>query len=97
MKIFNVLTSRIVLVFLAIIVEIAAIALVCVTFSAYYLAIRIASIVLGIFAFLYLASKTQAAEFKIPWLLGFVIFPLVFVVLYVMFTAKKISEKTAEG
>ncbi len=90
MKVFKSFFNRSIVVF-SIILQCLFLYLIFSTYRAYFLWERIISATLGFLIFLQLISKNTAPEFKLPWLVMFMLFPIMGFLLYVLFGNTKPS------
>ncbi len=93
MRILNIIFSRTILVFLSFLIQFGALIYFAVKPSNYFYLIEFISLVFSFIAIIHMISKNQCPEFKLPWLLILVSFPIVGVILYVLFARRTLSKQ----
>ncbi len=93
MKFINIIFSRTILVFLSFLVQFGALFYFALKPSNYFYIVEMISFFLSFFAIIHMISKHQCPEFKLPWLLILISFPIVGLLLYLMFANRKLSKK----
>lgn len=79
--------------FLALLIQLSAIALTVLFFNKYFFTFQILEAVVGILIFLHVINKNESPEFKLPWLAILLIFPLFGTAVYVLFANSKMPLK----
>ncbi len=93
MKFLNIIFSRTILVFLAFLIQFGALFYFAFIPSNYFYIVEAVSLVLSFFAIIHMISKHQCPEFKLPWLLILISFPIVGLLLYLMFANRRLSKR----
>ncbi len=93
MKFFKMLFSKILISFVALLIQLALIIAVILFFDKYFFTFQILNALLGLFVFLYVINKNESPEFKLPWLVILLILPLFGTAIYVMFANSKMPLK----
>ncbi len=92
MKILNIIFSRTILVFLSFLAQFGMLFYFALRPSNYYYLADVLSLALSFIAILHMISKNQCPEFKLPWLLILISFPVVGLILYILFANRKLSK-----
>ncbi len=93
MRYLNILFSRTILVFLSFLLQFGALFYFVMKPSNYYYLLQFISLVLSFLAIIHMISKHQCPEFKLPWLLILISFPIVGLILYLLFANRRLSKK----
>ncbi|MDE6001283.1 MAG: PLDc N-terminal domain-containing protein [Clostridia bacterium] len=93
MKLLKMLFSKMLITFLALLVQLAIIVLTVLFFNKYFFTFRIFELILGLLIFLNIINKNESPEFKLPWLVILLTLPLFGVAVYVMFANSKMPMK----
>ncbi len=93
MRIIKILFSRTILVFLAFLIQFGALFYFSFYPSNYFYIVEIISLALSFVAISHMISKKQCAEFKLPWLLVLLVFPITGLILYLIFANRKLSKR----
>lgn len=97
MKIFKMIFNRIFVVGLALILQIVVLIAFMNHFYEAYVPYKVVQIILTIIVFLIIVSKTENPEFKIPWLVLVIAFPILGTPLYLMFASNRMPSKMKKG
>lgn len=92
-KFFRLLFSRFTVIFLAILLQVVAAALVITLFQSYYLWIRIISTALTFIVLLGIINRDMTIEGKLPWALIVALLPVFGVILYLSFSRNYASKR----
>ncbi len=93
MKIFKMLFSKFALSALILLAQVFLIVAVAVWLTEYFIIFQIISTVIGLAMFLTIINKKEPCEFKLPWLVLFLIFPFLSLMIYLMFAKVRLSKK----
>lgn len=92
-KIFRLLFSRLTVIFLAILLQIVAVALFVTVFQSYYLWIRIVSSAITVIVLLGIINRDMTIEGKLPWALTVALLPVFGTILYLCFSRNYASRR----
>lgn len=92
MKIFKLLFSKILVVVLLLLMQLALIFVTAVVLEVFTL-FRLISVIIGLTVFFTIVNKKECPEFKIPWLVLLFILPFFTVILYLLFANPKMPKK----
>ncbi len=93
MKFFKVFFNRIFVIALVFLVQLVLIFAVVNYFNRYYIVFQAFQSIFGLFVFIYIINKKETPEFKLPWLLIFIVFPLFGVIVYMLFARPRLSVR----
>lgn len=94
MRFFKTFFSRFVIVFLAIILQIAALLATFFWISEKFVWIYFIFVAMGVIVFLVILNKNKPASFKLPWLVTLLVLPIVGTILYITFGNLNLSRKS---
>lgn len=97
MRYLNILFSRTILVVISFLVQFGAIFYFVFKPSNYFYIVEMVSLILSFVAAIHMISKNQCPEFKLPWLLILISFPIVGLLLYIMFANRKLSKRQIQS
>ncbi len=92
MKIFKLLFSKIIVIVLLFLVQVALIFL-AFTFLEIFPIFQLFSVLISLMIFLHIVNKKESPEFKIPWLVLLAVVPFFTIMVYILFANTKMSKK----
>lgn len=92
MKFLKKLFSKTVVVAILFILQLVFLAIVLQYFNKYFFAVQVASLVLGCIGLLTLINKKESPEFKLPWIILFLMMPIFAYITYAMFAQAKMPK-----
>ena len=93
MRLVKILFSRFPILVLAVLVQIAALAVVLSYYAQYFVWLEIVGGIMALAVFWHMLCRDTAPEFKLPWLLLLAVFPLLGTVLYVFLATPKLRKR----
>ncbi len=93
MKLLKKFFSKICIFAIALFLQVGLVLATALYFESYLFAFQVASIVLAVLIFLSVVNKKESPEFKLPWLVLILLFPVFGTIIYIMFANSKISPR----
>jgi len=95
MKILKLLFSKILIVFLLLLLQVGIICA-AVLLLENFIIFQIASVIVALLLFFHIVNKRECPDFKIPWLVLLFLFPFFTIMVYILFANQKVSRRDAE-